>query len=104
MKLLLILTSSILLLSSCTRLNPDEIEEWKKLCELAWKDFYLYPNGTNYSCEQKEDKVKKCINSYIDTIDEKYNNPDTVSDLREDDYSTVVKTCNETFWTRNPIE
>lgn len=43
------------------------------------------------------ENVKMCINKYIDAIDEKYNNPDTVSNLAEDDYSKVVKTCNETF-------
>lgn len=29
--------------------------------------------------------------------DEKYNNPDTVSHLYEDEYSNVVKTCQDTF-------
>lgn len=99
----LLLTFSILFLSSCIRLTDSEIEEWKKFCELAGKDFYLFSEGHRYTCEQKEDKVQKCIDGYIDAIDEKYNNPDTVSDLREDDYSKVVKTCKETFWEKTPI-
>lgn len=95
---LLILTFSILLLSSCT-ITTQEVEEQKKICELTWQELRL--NNLWYSgwCANKTDKVQDCIDSYIDAIDEKYNNPDTVSDLREDDYSTVVKTCNETFWT-----
>ncbi|RTL03983.1 hypothetical protein EKK58_11545 [Candidatus Dependentiae bacterium] len=58
----------------------------------------------NVSCGYpKEDKVKTCISQYINSIDEKYNNPDTVSDLREDDYSNVVRTCNEVFGTSEEI-
>lgn len=39
-----------------------------------------------------------CIREYTEWLDEKYNNPDNVSNLREDDYSQVVRTCNEIFW------
>lgn len=38
-----------------------------------------------------------CIRGYTTWIDEKYNNPDTVSNLSEDNYSQVVKTCKEVF-------
>ena len=43
----------------------------------------------------------ECIREYTDWLDEKYNNPDNVSNLKEDDYSQVVKTCNEIFWEKN---
>lgn len=38
-----------------------------------------------------------CIRKYNESIENKYNNPDTVSDLREDNFSNAVKTCNEVF-------
>lgn len=43
------------------------------------------------------DPVMVCIREYTTWIDEKYNNPDTVSNLSEDNYSQVVKTCKEVF-------
>ena len=52
--------------------------------------------GRDYK-ETNEDKVMDCIREYTNSIDEKYNNPDTVSNLTEDNYSQVVKTCNEIF-------
>ncbi len=55
-------------------------------------------------CRNKEDKVRNCIQQYIDSIDEKYNNPDTVSSLQEDNFSNVVKTCNEVFWKKESIK
>jgi len=39
----------------------------------------------------------KCIKEYTNWIKKKYNNPDTVSNLREDNYSKVVETCNKIF-------
>ena len=45
----------------------------------------------------KRDKVNDCIREYTRWIYLKYNNPDTVSNLREDNYSQVVRTCNEIF-------
>lgn len=95
---LLILTFSILLLSSCWMTHEEGISKTKE-CDALWRYSNMDRFG-NISCGAlKPDKVQTCIASYIDAIDEKYNNPDTVSDLREDDYSTVVKACNETFWT-----
>lgn len=41
--------------------------------------------------------VMNCIREYTEGIDKKYNNPDTVSNLEDDKYSNVVKTCNEVF-------
>lgn len=43
------------------------------------------------------DPVMVCIREYTLWIDEKYNNPDAVSNLSEDNYSQVVKTCKEVF-------
>lgn len=38
-----------------------------------------------------------CVREYTNGLDEKYNNPDTVSNMQDEDYSSVVKTCNEIF-------
>jgi hypothetical protein len=48
-------------------------------------------------CKEKDNPVMDCIKEYTNWLDEKYNNPDTVTDLREDNYSQVVKSCNEVF-------
>jgi hypothetical protein len=97
----LLLTLSILLLSSCWKLTPQEISEYTKYCESVWQEFRLIqmPFSDTYNCDDiyHPDKVQNCIADYIKTIDEKYNNPDIVSDLREDDYSKVVRTCQEVF-------
>lgn len=45
--------------------------------------------------EENPVEVHTCTSLYYD---EKYNNPDTVSNLTED-----VKTCNEIFWDKNTI-
>jgi hypothetical protein len=39
----------------------------------------------------------KCIKEYTKGLNEKYNNPDIVTNLREDNYSQVVETCNNIF-------
>lgn len=58
--------------------------------------YWLHHNG-RIICK-KEDKVMDCIKEYTNWLDEKYNNPDIITNLREDEYSNVVKTCNEIFW------
>ena len=99
MKKLLIL-SSLILLTSCGRMTPQEIDEWKKYCQSVWQNFRLHEDSIFwdvYYCDEKPNKVLECIQEYTKWLDEKYNNPDTVSDLVEENYSQVVKTCNEIF-------
>lgn len=97
MKKLLIL-SLLILLTSCGRMTPQEIEEWKKYCESAWQEFVLLEGPSDsYKCNHKQDKVMVCIKEYTNWLYEKYNNPDTVSNLKEENYSQAVKTCNEIF-------
>ena len=71
-------------------------------CNELWFPYYLNERYSEIVCsDYKEDKVMDCIREYTDWLDEKYNNPDNVSNLKEDDYSQVVKTCNEIFWEKN---
>lgn len=101
MKKLLIMFWLLLLLTSCWIIpTQEEIDTIKKRCEINWQDFRLNKNNIPYCAYTKtgEEKVMVCIKEYTNWLDEKYNNPDTVSNLREDNYSNVVRTCNEIFW------
>lgn len=89
-----------LLLTSCG-LTKDELKEYKKNCEDFGSQFRISRDWKDWVCETKPDKVMECIREYTYWLDEKYNNPDNVSNLKEDDYSQVVKTCNEIFWEKN---
>ena len=101
MKQFLLLTFSILFLASCWM---TQVENMKKIedCKQLWFWYSLNIYDEVYCIDTlngyKEDKVMNCIKEYTNWIDEKYHNPDTVSNLREDDYSNVVKTCKEIFW------
>lgn len=97
MKLLLILLLAIPL-ASCSAPTQQEQYEYRKICEVNGEQLYI-TNSPNFHmiCKRKDDKVFDCIQKYIEAMDEKYNNPDIVSQLQEDNYSQVVKTCNETF-------
>lgn len=101
MKTIAMIITSALLLTSCTSPTQSEIDEKKKLCALDGNgiEFMNWPFGWHIACKwkQKETPVMECIREYTDWIDEKYNNLDTVTNLREDAYSNVVKVCNETF-------
>lgn len=101
-----IVTVIILSIIAFEILNPPKMAQEEKLnkiqeCQELW--FWYRQNARwNIICNSyKEDKVMNCIKEYTRWLDEKYNNPDTVTDLREDDYSNVVKTCNEIFWNKN---
>lgn len=104
MKKLTILIWLLVLLTSCWMTQEEILKEYKK-CEAVWQQ-WRYEDDFWWTvwCDYKktnEDKIMSCIREYTDWIDEKYNNPDTVSNLREDNYSQVVKTCNEIFWDKN---
>lgn len=87
-----------MLFSSCWNPTQQEIEDTKKICDINGERVYINDFGSPICIsKQSEFWVEDCIRKYVDSIDEKYNNPDTVSNLREDNYSQVVKTCNETF-------
>lgn len=98
MKKIIILLAAMLLLVSCWPTNQEVIDDIK-LCNDAWLGTYRsIGNDVKCSIYKSETQVMKCIREYTNWIDEKYNNPDTVSNLREDEYSNVVKACNEIFW------
>ena len=90
-----------ILLVSCGA-TPEEqlkkIQELKPVCEAVWKEVYIDYNW-NINCTTKDTttEVDRCIDKYIDSIDEKYNNPDIVSNLADSNFSEAVKTCNEVF-------
>lgn len=86
---------AILLLSSCTY-SAEEIAKQEYLCKIQWKQMYVDPM-TLY-CDTKQDtELMKCIKEFTNGLYVKYDNPDTVSNLREDEFSNVVKACNEVF-------
>ena len=103
-KILFIIPMIILTLSSCIS-DEEAIQESTnkqllqiKQCDSLWlkhRPSIAYYNEID--CVDNNKLINECIDKYIDWIDEKYNNPDTVSNLREDNYSQVVKTCNEIF-------
>lgn len=101
MKKILIMIILLLSLTSCEEYVPITQEEKLnkiKECNDLW--FWYYQDGYgDINCNSYiEDKVFDCIKEYTKWIDKKYNNPDNISDLREENYSEVVKTCNEIFW------
>ena len=98
MKKLLLLPFVLFIMTSCSVPTQQEIDEKKKICDINGEELYI--NNVNEPiCLSKMYKTTpmECIKEYTNWIDEKYNNPDTVRDLREDEYSNVVKTCNEVF-------
>lgn len=90
----------IIYIASCWMTQQEKVQAKKNCEELGlWYGINWY---WEIVCSYyKEEPVMKCIKEYTNWIDEKYNNPDTVSNLREDDYSKVVETCNNIFWLKN---
>lgn len=99
MKKLLILIPLVFLITSCSPPTQQEIDEQKKICDINWEELYINTSTNEPTCLSKmyKSSVMDCVREYRNGLDEKYNNPDTVSNLREDNYSQVVKTCNEVF-------
>ncbi len=97
MKKILTLLSIIILLSSCWMTQEEKLKAIKD-CEELWLWYQLNYFQNNVFCENPKSDVMSCIQEYTRWIDEKYNNPDTVSNLREENYSKVVETCNNIFW------
>jgi len=88
-------------LTSCWMTQEEKLNKIKE-CDELWFSHYLNDVYDEIYCsDYKDNKVMTCIDKYTDWLDEKYNNPDNVSNLREDDYSKVVITCNEIFWENN---
>ena len=98
MKKLLIIIP-LLLLASCSMTQEEKLNKIEE-CKELWYWYYL--NGfENINCGYRLSEISpimNCIREYTNWLNEKYNNPDTVTNLREDNYSNVVKTCNEIFW------
>jgi hypothetical protein len=87
-------------LTSCGSNPMTQEEKLKKIqeCKDLWLWYYLNWHRGIVCKSYVEDKVNNCIEEYTRWIDEKYNNPDTVSNLIEESYVEVVKTCNDVFW------
>ena len=85
-------------------MTQDERIKAQQNCEELWYESNIYWNGNVYcdSYRKIETPVMKCIKEYTRGITEKYDDPNYVTNLREDEYSNVVKTCNEIFkkWTQ----
>ncbi len=98
----IILTLTLLFLVSCWMTDQEQIDKIK-FCNDAWfgiyKELFWGVSCTTWKLKQ-DTNVMDCIKEYTNWLDEKYNNPDTVTNLREDNYSNVVKTCNEIFWNK----
>lgn len=107
--LLLILLLAILLVSCWTNEDDkgmfssytpqqrlDNLNAMKPVCDAQDKQT-LINEGTWEAYCSYNNLVQDCIDKYIDSIDEKYNNPDTVSQLQDSNFSEAVKTCNEVF-------
>ena len=93
-----IIIITLLLLTSCWLPTDEEIAEYKRVCEMWWEKLKYSLNGYWEILTRCYNPVEDCIKEYTEGIDQKYNNPDTVTNLREDNYSEVVKTCNDIFW------
>lgn len=86
------------MLVSCSAPTDEEIAKQKRICDINGQVVHIWDSPSyNLWCQSKDNEVMECIRKYNTSIENKYNNPDTVSDLREDNYSNVVKTCNEVF-------
>lgn len=105
MKKLIIFICAMMLLTSCGKEYPtnSEIEAQKKLCKLNGKEIHIR-NDYDMGCRSKPTPVMDCIEEYTNWLDEKYNNPDHITNLREDNYSQVVKTCNEVFGEKDNLK
>ncbi len=89
---------AMLMLASCASTMPTqaEINEKQKMCDINWEVVNVASNWRLW-CNYKKDPVMDCVREYRNGLDEKYNNPDTVSNMQDEDYSSVVKACNEIF-------
>ncbi len=97
--LLLLLATTLTACEAVVIQTQEEKLQIKKDCAGLWyKTFLDADNNASCSRGRIEDKVMKCIKEYTNWLDEKYNNPDIITNLREDDYSNVVKACSDVFW------
>ena len=97
MKKIIMLIAIVFLLASCGMTQHEKLNKIED-CKELWY-WYRLNAWDEIMCDiYKKDKVMECIREYTNWLDEKYNNPDHVSNLIEDWYSNVVKTCNDIFW------
>lgn len=88
----------LLLLISCGMTQEEMLNKKQECTDLGFTSYYNSAFWERIVCSYKiQDPVMKCIEEYTNWLDEKYNNPDIVTNLREDEYSNVVRTCNEIF-------
>lgn len=102
MKIKIILLLLCVFLVSCGIPTQEEIDAQKRICEINWEELRInYENRVYCESKPKKTTTMDCIKEYTNWLDEKYNNPDNVNNLREDEYSKVVETCNKIFWENN---
>ena len=77
--------------------TAEEIAIKKERCAVSGQDLLIDAHGLRVECVKKRDSVSDCLDRWVNVIDEKYNNPDTVSNLRDTEYDKVIKQCQETF-------
>lgn len=80
--------------------TAEKLASMKLNCESNGQMLYVDSRGVQAYCKEKPDEVKECIRLWVESVDEKYNNPDTVSNLHDTSYADVVKQCEETFGSR----
>lgn len=101
-KIIIIILMLVIWLTSCWMTQEEKLKKIEE-CKEIWLWYWLDWVGEIQCDSTVENRVFNCIREYTRWLDEKYNNPDTVSDLREDEFSKVVKTCNEVFWNNNSL-
>ena len=116
MKKVILVLLTIVMLTSCevTSITKSDVDAKQKLCDINWEivrydelfiDSLYCTSKTKAKIKPKvRDKVMDCIREYTEGIDQKYNNPDHVTNLREDQYSNVVKTCNDIFGEKETLQ
>lgn len=99
MKHLLLIPLLAILLVSCASPQEklDNLNAMKPVCDAQKRQTFVNHNTWEAYCSSYSNPVQDCIDKYVDSIDEKYNNPDTVSQLQDSNFSEAVKTCKEVF-------
>lgn len=98
MKHLLLIPLLAILLVSCASPQEklDNFNAMKPVCDAQNRQTFVNETTWEAYCSYS-DPVQYCIDKYVNSIDEKYNNPDTVSGLQDSNFSEAVRTCNEVF-------
>jgi len=96
MKKIIFILLLVFILTSCGQTQQEKLQKQKE-CKELWLEWWINWFDDIVCGSYRKNPVMDCIKEYTNWLDEKYNNPDIVSNLREDDYSKVVETCNKIF-------